>query len=40
LQGRATALAPLIAESSFRVGPELESLWADVMDLVLPPAGQ
>ena len=40
LQERMTALDPLIAESSFRVGPELESLWADVMDLVLPPTGE
>jgi chromosome segregation ATPase len=40
LQERAAALDPLIAESNFRAGPELESLWADVMDLVLPPAGE
>jgi hypothetical protein len=31
-------LERLIAERSFRVGPELESLWADVIDLVLPSA--
>ena len=36
LQGRMVGLEALIAEGSFRVGPELESLWADVMDLVLP----
>ena len=40
LQERMTGLDPLIATSSFRAGPELESLWADVMELVLPPAGQ
>lgn len=37
LQERMAALEDLIKEDSFRVGPELESLWADVMDLVLPP---
>ncbi len=37
LQERMAALEGLIKEDSFRVGPELESLWADVMDLVLPP---
>ncbi len=37
LQERMAALEGLIQEDSFRVGPELESLWADVMDLVLPP---
>jgi predicted nucleic acid-binding Zn-ribbon protein len=40
LQERMIGLERLIAERSFRVGPELESLWADVMDLVLPPAGE
>jgi predicted nucleic acid-binding Zn-ribbon protein len=38
LQGRMARLEQLIVERSFRAGPELESLWADVMDLVLPPA--
>lgn len=38
LQARMAALEALIADRSFRTGPELESLWADVMDLVLPPA--
>ena len=36
LQERMAGLEALIAEGSFRVGPELESLWADVMDMVLP----
>jgi predicted nucleic acid-binding Zn-ribbon protein len=44
LQERMVGLDGLIAEGSFRVLPELESLWADVMDLVLPavapPAGE
>ena len=44
LQERMVGLDALIAEGSFRVLPELESLWADVMDLVLPavapPAGE
>lgn len=37
LQERMAGLDPLIEERSFRVLPELESLWADVMGLVLPP---
>ncbi len=36
LQERMAGLERLIAERSFRVGTELESLWADVMDLVFP----
>ena len=44
LQERLAGLDGLIVERSYRVGPELESLWADVMDLVLPavppPAGE
>ena len=36
LQGRMAGLGELIEERSFRAAPELESLWADVMDLVLP----
>jgi len=36
LQERMVELDQLIEDRSFRVGPELESLWADVMDLVLP----
>ncbi len=36
LQERTAGLERLIAARSFRVGTELESLWADVMDLVLP----
>jgi DNA repair exonuclease SbcCD ATPase subunit len=38
LQARMAELETLIEERSFRTGPELESLWADVMDLVLPAA--
>ncbi len=37
LQERMTALDGLIEARSFRVGPELESLWADLVDLALPP---
>ncbi len=37
LQERIAALEGLIKADSFRVGPELESLWADVMELALPP---
>lgn len=40
LRERMLALDDLIAERSFRVGPTLESLWADVMELVVPPANQ
>jgi len=44
LQARMAGLEQLIESRSFRAGPELESLWADVMDLVLPslprPAGE
>jgi predicted nucleic acid-binding Zn-ribbon protein len=36
LRSRMAGLERLIEERSFRVTPELESLWADVMDLVLP----
>jgi len=36
LQGRMTELNRLIEERSFRAGPELESLWADVIDLIFP----
>jgi len=36
LRGRMAGLGELIEERSFRAAPELESLWADVMDLVLP----
>ncbi len=36
LRSRMAGLQRLIEERSFRVTPELESLWADVMDLVLP----
>jgi DNA repair exonuclease SbcCD ATPase subunit len=36
LQARMAELEALIEDRSFRTGPELESLWADVMDLVLP----
>jgi DNA repair exonuclease SbcCD ATPase subunit len=38
LQARMAELEALIEDRSFRTGPELESLWADVMDLVLPSA--
>ncbi len=38
LQGRMTELDGLIEERSFRAGPELESLWADVIDLIFPAA--
>jgi chromosome segregation ATPase len=38
LKERMVELDALIEDRSFRVGPELESLWADVMDLVLPSA--
>ncbi len=37
LAGRIQALDGLIAERSFRATPALESLWGDVVDLVLPP---
>ena len=40
LQERMVGLEALIAEDSYRVAPELESLWADVMDLVLPAVAQ
>jgi len=36
LQTRIEALDALIATNSFRVGPELEALWASVMELVTP----
>jgi len=38
LETRLENLDELIAQDSFRVGPELEALWAEVMDMVLPPA--
>ena len=37
LQTRMEELDRLIEDDSFRVGPAIESLWADVMELVLPP---
>jgi predicted nucleic acid-binding Zn-ribbon protein len=40
LQERMVALDQLIEDRSFQVIPELEALWADVMGLVLPPAGE
>ena len=36
LQARIAVLDGLVEQRSYRVGPELESLWADVMDIVLP----
>jgi predicted nucleic acid-binding Zn-ribbon protein len=36
LQRRVVGLNRLIEERSFRVLPELESLWADTIDLILP----
>jgi predicted nucleic acid-binding Zn-ribbon protein len=36
LQERMAGLEELIAQGSFRAAPELEALWADVMDMVLP----
>ncbi len=36
LRERIAALDALIAANSFRVNPDLEALWADVMDLVAP----
>ncbi|MCD4738402.1 MAG: hypothetical protein K8R89_03975 [Anaerolineae bacterium] len=36
LQTRMEELDRLIEDDSFRVGPAIESLWADVMELVLP----
>lgn len=38
LRERMVGLDQLIASNSFRVGPELESLWASLMDLVWPEA--
>jgi chromosome segregation ATPase len=40
LRDQMTALDDLIAQRSFRVRPDLEALWADVMDLVVPLAAQ
>lgn len=40
LRERMAALDGLIAARSYRVRPDLEALWADVMDLVAPPASQ
>lgn len=40
LRERMLALDDLIAERSFRVRPSLESLWTDVMDLVVPLTAQ
>ena len=37
LQTRLEELEELIAADSFRVEPAIEALWADVMELVLPP---
>jgi chromosome segregation ATPase len=36
LRNRMAALDDLIAQRSFRARPDLEALWADVMDLVVP----
>ncbi len=40
LEARLENLDELIAQDSFRVGPELEALWAEVMDMVLPSASE
>ena len=40
MQERMAGLAQLIEERSFRVEPELEALWADVVGLVLPPSAE
>ncbi len=40
LEERLENLDELIAQDSFRVGPELEALWAEVMDIVLPPVSE
>lgn len=40
LQERIEGLDELIAQDSYRVAPELEALWADVMDMVLPSASE
>jgi chromosome segregation ATPase len=40
LRNRMAALDGLIAERSFRTRPDLEALWADVMDLVVPLTSQ
>ncbi|MGC9398676.1 MAG: hypothetical protein ACP5HM_06025 [Anaerolineae bacterium] len=37
LEARLTTLETLIAQNSYRVAPELEALWGEVMDLALPP---
>ena len=36
LRNQMTALDDLIAQRSFRARPDLEALWVDVMDLVVP----
>jgi chromosome segregation ATPase len=40
VRNRMTALDDLIARRSFRARPDLEALWADVMDLVVPLTAQ
>ena len=40
LRNQMTALDDLIAQRSFRARPNLEALWADVMDLVVPLSSQ
>jgi chromosome segregation ATPase len=40
LRNQMTALDDLIAQRSFRARPDLEALWADVMDLVVPLTAQ
>ena len=40
LQERVAGLDQLIEDRSFQVIPELEALWADVIGMVLPPAGE
>lgn len=37
LRERVAALDELIERNSFRVRPDLEALWADIMELVVPP---
>jgi chromosome segregation ATPase len=40
LRGQMAAVDQLIAQRSFRARPDLEALWADVMDLVVPLTAQ
>jgi len=40
LRNQMTALDDLIAQRSFRARPNLEALWADVTDLVVPLSSQ